>query len=195
MANRAMFEVKADKSQREMVYDLFSGAEVGRIFSIGEISAALGFDITNSRGPVYQGIALLQERDHRTALNVRGEGYRIAAANEHVMLARERRTRAARQIRRGVRTLQGTRLAELTPSELAVHEQQAIRLDAHERQLRAHDKRLHVLEAAQQGLSVRVDREEARSSGTDERLARLERELRVLREEREANEVGLGADS
>jgi hypothetical protein len=144
-----MFETKAELSQRELIYNVLRTGGVDQVFTLAELDEASGVDLVASRAALYDAIRLLQDRDRRTAVNVRGVGYRIAAAREHADQARNRRKRAGRQVRRGLETLRGTRVEDLSVLELAQHEQQTIRLDAHSRQLRQHDQRITSLEQAQ----------------------------------------------
>src|ERR1700755_1562302 len=56
-------------------------------------------------------------RDHRCLVAVPGEGYRVAAANEHVHIGTDKEKRGTRQFRRAVKVYDSTPLEELTEAE------------------------------------------------------------------------------
>ncbi len=169
-----MFDIKAGKSQRELVYDAVSGAEVGHLFTLDELGEQTEVDLTVNRGPLYAAIKLLEEREHHTLIAVRGRGYQVAAAVEHLDQARKRQTRARRQIGKGCHTLAATKVTELTPLQVAEYERLTTRMDGLQTQLRKVDRRVAVLEQAQEVQAVA-------DADRDAKIARLERELMAAR--------------
>ncbi|HEX7461746.1 MAG TPA: hypothetical protein VF317_06205 [Dermatophilaceae bacterium] len=125
-----MFEIKGDRPRWETVYDLFHGANVGDVITHDALSEALGYDVLTDRSPVYKATEVLQREDRRTTANVKGRGYRIAAAREHAPLAEDRQRRARRQIRRGKATVTHVNVAELTPAEARHNDAVLLRISA-----------------------------------------------------------------
>lgn len=75
-------------------------------------------------GPVTslrRAIQELQEHQSRTLVNVRGAGWRVAHAREHITVARHGRQRAGRILERSREIVEHTRLDELSPAERAQH--------------------------------------------------------------------------
>ncbi|MGH2586605.1 MAG: hypothetical protein ACRDJE_16950 [Dehalococcoidia bacterium] len=111
------------RSDREVIYRLFEGALPERTFTFSEIEQALGVGLTTppTRGRVYtavrQGGRTLLKRQRRTVRTVRGVGYRICRADEHLPLALGHEDAARRKVRQGLDVLRHVREDELTPAQ------------------------------------------------------------------------------
>lgn len=116
------------RSDRHIAFELLRDAEPGTVFAFDRVAAALqsGVEtpITHARvcAAVRAAQPVLLRESRRATVTVRGVGYRVVAANEHVSLALMRKDRAELQVRSGVRLLEGTRLDELTETERRLHE-------------------------------------------------------------------------
>lgn len=93
---------------------LFSDAEYGREFTYAEILKETGCDLVErDRQRIYTVVRRL-ERDHRrTLLNLRGRGYKVALAREHVSSMRIRGGKAKKQVSLARRTGEATPLDRL----------------------------------------------------------------------------------
>jgi hypothetical protein len=130
------FEPKGDVAEWELIYAEIRTLNPGEEISYERLSELLGRDFkSSSRGPMERAIKELQLRDSRTLVNVRGKGYRMAAAAEHEELARVHARKSRRQLGKSITVL---RSADRT--QLSAH--QATRLDAMESVLTQHDEML-----------------------------------------------------
>lgn len=142
--------------------DLFARAEYGTELSYARILQETDCDLVEGdRQRIYTVIRRL-ERDHRrTLLNLRGYGYKVADPNEFVKSMRVRTTRAKRHISLARRTGEATPLDRLTDGERqVVADQMAFNA--------------HVWQALKE--------QSVWNRTTDDRVSRVEAELRELRE-------------
>lgn len=115
------------RSDRIVIYDLMRDAVPDQAFSFAEIAAALQAGIAEpiAKSRLYravrQGGRTLLQREQRAVQVVKGRGYRIVRANEHMRLTRQRETQARRQMQLGLGYLQHVREDELTPNERLLH--------------------------------------------------------------------------
>ena len=122
---------QSGKSNQQVVVELVAEAPPGTVFSYDRIAAALseGAGKTYTRAEVQSVVRtaadsrLLREY-RRTLANVRGVGYKVAAANEHVPIAGAYNRKSIRSLKRGTDRLNHARLEELTEAERLTHEQQ-----------------------------------------------------------------------
>jgi len=111
------------RSNAQVLCDCVGKREPGSIVSYDELSEALsqGTDTEYTKTAVQCVVRLAGPKlgaVHKRALhNVRGTGYRMALASEHVCLSLDRQTKAQRQIKRGVEILRDTRLEEIRDPE------------------------------------------------------------------------------
>jgi hypothetical protein len=90
---------------------LFDHAKVlphGALITYEKISELLERDVLQDRSPVYQAIKHLEATEQRTLVCVTLEGYRVAEPADHLGLAKKRKLRSQRQIRKGLSTLRAT---------------------------------------------------------------------------------------
>lgn len=124
-----MFDVKAADGRPEWkkVVDAVhtqhgSPPRVNAVITYAELTAILGRDFCKARAPIYDAERRLLTDDRRMLVNVRGVGYRIAEAREHITAANANQRRAKRQIRKGVAKLQHTDRSALTHDERTVND-------------------------------------------------------------------------
>ena len=130
------FTPKGDVAEWEMIYAEVRTLHPGEEISYERLSELLGGDFkTTSRAPMERAIKQLQLRDSRTLVNVRGKGYRMAAAAEHEDLARVHARKSRRQLGKSITVLRSADRTQLSAD-------QANRLDAMESVLTRHDEML-----------------------------------------------------
>ncbi len=139
------------RSDRRVVFDLACDAEPETLFEHDLIIKALsdGLDEPVDLGRVYRAVGSANQlllRERRRYLHiVRGTGYRVLNAEEHLPVALQRKDRAQNHLRRGIELLKNARLDELTQAQRVLHEGQLMILsgvfqaveDSHRRHDRA----------------------------------------------------------
>lgn len=120
------------RSDRQVVFELVRDATPEALFTYEEIEDALqeGIPIPITRARAYravQGANRTLMREHRRAMRtVRGTGFRVLRADEHLPVALGRKERAEQQIKRGIELLRSTRIDELDPVQRTLHEGQLL---------------------------------------------------------------------
>ena len=116
------------RSDAQVVYDLVASADPGTAFSFEELEERLseGLPQPVERNRVYravrQGNRLLLRRAQRALGNVRGNGYRVLFAREHLPAAQRHQERAVTHLAHGIEMLKGVDLAQLDPVQRQIHE-------------------------------------------------------------------------
>lgn len=159
------------RSDRQVIYDLASVAEVETLFSYKELVAALaeGLEEKPDRERVYPAVAAanrsLLKRDQRYLRCVRRRGYRLIRSDEHLEVALQKQDYATSYLKRGVEVLRCTRLEELTPAARQAHEGTLMisvgMLNAMRESFRRHER----MERAVDDLRKRVSQLEGQESG------------------------------
>jgi hypothetical protein len=114
-------------SHQEVIVELVSGHEPGRVFTYEELAAALaaGADREFDRQDVQQVVRLAKFRllrEHkRTFACVPNVGYQLAHAKEHRGIAESHTRRGHRQMKRALVTMENARLDEMTAGERDLH--------------------------------------------------------------------------
>ncbi|MEU6725576.1 hypothetical protein ABZ917_17865 [Nonomuraea wenchangensis] len=134
-----MFEVKGDQPEWRMIYSTILALDVDDVIKYADLDDVLGRDFLQDRSPIYRAISELEKTDHRTLTNVRGVGYRVAAASEHEGLARAHHQRSRRQMKKAVNKAASADRKALTPD-------QRKRIDSLEMSLRQHSQMIRRLE-------------------------------------------------
>ena len=120
------------KSNSEIIVDYVSAAAPDTQFSYDDLRSALEKDTTQKyTNPMICGVVRIANtkllRLHQRELrNVRGVGWRVVPAREHMALATIRQGKADKQIRRGLLTLKNVRWSELDDNTRRAHEGQLI---------------------------------------------------------------------
>lgn len=145
------------RSHGDVLLTFLRGGEPGRLYTYDELAIALTYgDVVPARDVVQRVVAqnyLRLLRDEQRALRcVKGQGYRLACANEHMELATTRKHRADVQFRKGLHTLRHVKWDELDANTRAAHEGHLMITEALYRQQAALDRRLRAVEIAVSGL-------------------------------------------
>lgn len=146
-----MFEItRADgRSNQQVLIDAVRDSEPGTMYSYGELQRMLGFKSKErTRAVVLAAQHRLLKEYNRTLENVRGEGYRMAEANDHTRIAHGRRRRADSQLRKGLHVLRHVRWEELDEESRKAHEGTLMISEALYRIQTSQDQRLSRIEAA-----------------------------------------------
>ena len=114
------FQPLDDKPEWRKIYDqLLADAEYDTIITYAQLSAVLGRDFEEQRGPIYRARRELGNLRFRWLAAVPKIGYRVIRANEHISVADDHKHRARRQFTRMLEVSRATDLAHLSPEELA----------------------------------------------------------------------------
>jgi hypothetical protein len=167
--------VTAKPSRVEVLYELFQRVDLVTYEQAGE---ALGLHPEEDRKIIRDAMRQLRKKllakDGRALRAVTNVGYRVAASNEHVTLARERKKRAGIQMTDGLDILTGTDLAGLSyeAKELVLAERAnfARAVDY----IRSMEQRQQRTEAAVEEIKGQVDRTAEETAEVKARLSRLE---------------------
>lgn len=162
--NRRFQVSRADgRSNRRVLIDYVATGEPGRTFTYRELIDALEVGSTRRfterdvQAIVNESMSALMKELDRTLRCVRGVGYRMVAASEHLPLAMDRKRRADVQLLRGVETLQHVKWDELTPVQRELHKGTLLVVGALYQQQSALQARQDRVEAALRDLTTRVD--------------------------------------
>jgi hypothetical protein len=163
------------RSRADILFDLFQRTDLVTYEQAGE---ALGLDPVDDRKPIRDAMRAagrkLLAKEGRALRSVPDTGYRLAAPNEHITLARERKKRANTQMSTGLDVLSGTDLTGLSPEArdavLAERSSFSRIVDF----IVASDRRQQKTEAAVEEIKGQVTRTAEETAAVKERLARLE---------------------
>lgn len=146
------FIPKGDRSFRVIVADLISKSSPGDLLSYRELGRALGVDPDERRDQIRQAVSAARPvllRDHQRALVAeRGEGYRVAKANEFAGLAQDHRRRADRQMDKALAVVTNVNETELNAEELKRHRAVAMVIKNLHNRINSAESRLQQLEDA-----------------------------------------------
>lgn len=134
-----MFEIKGDQAEWRIIYAKALTLNVDDVLTYEDLNDLLDREFLISRSPIYRAITELEKVDSRTLANVKGVGFRVAAANEHEGLARVHHKRSRRQLRKAVGKAASADRSALTPEERK-------RIDGLELSLRQHSQMIRRLE-------------------------------------------------
>lgn len=148
----APFQPKGDRSLRIIAAELVASGQPGDMLTYEQLGEALGLDPMHRRDQIRQAVSAARNVlliDHkRTVVAVRGEGYRIALANEFAGIAQNHRQRADRQIAKAYDVVTHVNEAELSREELERHRAVALVISNLHTRLTGAETRLENLEAA-----------------------------------------------
>lgn len=122
----AAFTAKGEAAEWRLIYEAIREMAVGEVIRYDALDEVLGRSFTDEgakRNPLERARRELEEVDHRTLATVRGVGYRVVEAREHMVLARGHQIRSARQTKRAKEKLDSANLAALTDLERRRHEE------------------------------------------------------------------------
>lgn len=124
------FEISREdgRSNQQVIIDHVSREDPGKLFTYTELAEALneGADRSFEKPDVQSAVNAAKSRllkEHQRALsNVRGTGYKLAHATEHVVLAGDHRRRADRQFSKGLGVLRNVRWNEMDEVSRTAHQ-------------------------------------------------------------------------
>lgn len=164
------------RSDRQVVYELSLDMEPGATLGYPEILAALAEHLPDVEADVpreraHRAVAaanktLLRERKRYLSV-VRGVGYRMIQAEEHLGVALTKKDRAQSYLQKGISLLRNARLDELTEAQRTLHEGQLMIIGGLYQAVEASERR-----HAQQDRAISEMREQ--QAEIAERLARVE---------------------
>lgn len=152
------------RSDRQVIYEAIRDAVPGQVFDYATLAAALQVGvsepITQERvGSAARAANRLLLREKQRAIEVvKGVGYRVAAAEEHLGLAVSRRHRAETNIRRGIELLRNCRTEELSDVQRNLHEGQFLIMSGVYQAVRYANSRIDRHQKVLQVLTERVER-------------------------------------
>lgn len=168
------------RSDRQVIFDLVESASPETVFEYDDLIAELeaGVDTEVERPRVYTAVRLankllLAER-RRYLRVVRGTGYRVIRADEHVDVAMQRKDSATDRLRQGLAVLQQVRMEELDENQRKLHQGQMMVMGALYDAMVYSDRRHARTEAVIESIK-RQQEHDVRS--LEERLDDMERRL------------------
>lgn len=142
------------RSNGQVILDLVDGKEPGTVFKYEDLIAALsaGTDHRYTRPEAQRIVTMacprMLKEQARTLHNVINVGYRLAPAAYHMVLADHRKSRADKQLLRGVQVLQHVRWEEMDANQRLAHEGHLLIVGALYQQMASHERRLSAIEVA-----------------------------------------------
>jgi hypothetical protein len=169
MTNTKLFQPKGDLPMWRLVYDACKDKPAGTLIPHADLSDMLGYDITApgaSRTPITVAAKKMLREYDRTLRAERGQGYRVARAEEHLGLAKSSHRSARRKLNRAVDLTSHVDRSQLTERGIKAIDElgHVMRLQA--AMLSRHDQRITTVEKT-------VDR-------VDDRVLALEQAIRKL---------------
>ena len=103
-----------ENAQWRTLYDAVRGAAYGTSYTYAELNVLAGVtDVTHQRWILIRTREELVRHDRRFLANVRGVGYRIVDAEEHLRVGNAYRERSMRQAGKSVKVLESTDLSQI----------------------------------------------------------------------------------
>lgn len=140
------------RSNQQVIIDLVKNREPGTMFGFDQLIETLseGTPRVFGRGDVTAVVNAANRRllqsFQRCLHNIRGEGYRLATASDHLPLARTDRRRGNRQLQKGMLKLRNVRWEELDPVAREAHEGTLMVMSAVLLQQESFERRLSAIE-------------------------------------------------
>lgn len=152
------------RSNSQVLLDLVAGHAPGTLFRYDELSTLLsaGMGKRYARPEVQRIVTktcprMLKEQA-RTLHNVINQGYRIAEAAHHMTLAQDRKSRADKQMLRGVQVLEHVRWDELDANQKMAHQGQLLIVNALYQNMKLLERRQTAVEQAIQQIQSGMQR-------------------------------------
>lgn len=136
-------DVLAKVIQKHEPGDLFPYGELGRLLEEGTNRK---LDKQKVQSILAKTGAQVLKRTAREWVNVRGVGYKIAYAADHLGLSVHRKEKGFRQMKRSLLTLQHTNESELTEDERNKHDGHMLIMTGMLQKVQEHDRRLDRIE-------------------------------------------------
>lgn len=148
------------RSHTDVLLACVQDAPPGAVFTHDELGAVLSVGLPEPlprpavRNIVNNGMHRFEREYQRTLHCVRGVGYRVALASDHMRLASTRKRRADVQLRKGIHTLRHVRWDEMDENTRKAHEGHLMVTEAIYANQHALEKRLRSVEVAIQRLTI-----------------------------------------
>jgi alkylated DNA nucleotide flippase Atl1 len=147
----ALFQPKdGTAAEWERVYKLIEPLSIGQTITYGELTDCLGRDFLSQRGPFIKANQVLLKEHQRGLVNVRGTGYRVITAADHIVPAKASHKRAHRALRRSRHWIENTDRSQLSPADRQRFDEMEGRLRQQEDMTRRIDQRVSRVEKAVQ---------------------------------------------
>lgn len=148
------FEISRDngKSDAEVLVEFAAKREPGELITYAEFAEALGegaeraYSLREVQSAVCRTERKLATEKQRALINVRGQGYRIALAGEHQMIAGRKKDRAGVLLKRGLTVLHHVDWASMDDNTRKAHEGQMMVVGALCNAMSGIDARLRAVE-------------------------------------------------
>lgn len=164
-----------NEARWKKVYQRIKGMPVDSVLTYTELGEMFpGLDRGSLQTVIRRAQKEFLEKDRRTLRNVRGEGYRAAAPDEHVQIARWHQERSVKSLRRGHDAVTHVDYNEMSPEVRALTEATGRALANQLDYIRRMDIRQKRLEEVLTETVDRTDAHEDQLKSLQERLARLE---------------------
>lgn len=140
------------RSNAQVILDLVKDHEPGRVFEYDEIITALEqgtdkhYTVRDVQGVISRLYSRMLKEQARALHAVPKVGYRLAPASFHTTLANNRKSRADKQMLRGMQTLQNVKWNEMNENERKAHEGQLLITSAIYSQMQALSRRQSKIE-------------------------------------------------
>lgn len=142
------------KSDAEVLVDIVDKASPGDLLSYADLADQLSKGSTRQyKRPDVQGSICRAERQlavktQRALLNVRNEGYRVALASEHQMIAGRKKERSGKLLKRGLLVLQHVDWSSMDDNQRRAHEGQLLIMGALSQAIEGIEQRVNKIETA-----------------------------------------------
>lgn len=113
----AMFKTIGEKSRRLQVIEKVADMQPDQVISYETLESMLSVDRLTAQSVVNSALPGLQREHKKTLVAVRGVGYRVLQANEHLGLATRHQRKGRRAVRRGKLVVVHTDYGQLTEAE------------------------------------------------------------------------------
>ena len=112
-----MFQPKGEKSQVQIIYEAIEATDYGELITYQRFIELTGFPKELIRNAAWGVNKKLLKNRKKYMVNERNIGYRIVEPPEQVKIANFRKTRASRQIKKGLTTILNIDISKLTEEE------------------------------------------------------------------------------
>lgn len=140
------------KSDAEVLAERISRANPGDLLSYSELAGELGegsgraYERADVQASVARAERKIATELSRALVNVRGQGYRIALASEHQMIAGRKKDRAETMLKRGLTIMQNVDWAAMDENSRKAHEGQLMVIGAVHAAMVGLDRRMQRIE-------------------------------------------------
>jgi len=100
------------------LYDAVKDFDYGEFLPFEKLTALTGFNMKSIRGLIHKTNQHMLKNDSKMLVNVRKKGYKIAAPQEQIAHAANRKTRGTRQLKRGVNELINLETSKMSKDEV-----------------------------------------------------------------------------